>query len=77
MVRFDNAKDDKNNYLDEEYKDEDYNEKGDDKEEEEDVKNQDRDYSYYDVNQRKQQEEADRIEREDKDQYMIKRDKGG
>lgn len=77
MVRFDNAKDDKNNYLDEDYKDEDYNEKGDDKEEEEDVKNQDRDYPYYDVNQRKQQEEADRIEREDKDQYMIKRDKGG
>lgn len=38
MVRFDNAKDDKNNYLDEDYKDEDYNEKGDDKEEEEDVK---------------------------------------
>lgn len=72
MVRFDNAKDGKNNYLDEDYKDEDYNEKGDDKEEEEDVKNQDRDYSYYDVNQRKQQEEADRIEREDKDQYMIK-----
>lgn len=72
MVRFDNAKDDKNNYLDEDYKDEDYNEKGDDKEEEEDVKNQDRDYSYYDVNQRKQQEEVDRIEREDKDQYMIK-----
>lgn len=54
MVRFDNAKVDKNNYLDEDYKDEDYNEKGDDKEEEEDVKNQDRDYSYYDVNQRKQ-----------------------
>lgn len=76
MVRFDNGKEDKNNYLDEDYKDDDYNEKGDDKDEEEE-KNEDRDYPYYDVNQRKQQEEADRIEREDKDQYVIKRDKGG
>lgn len=75
MVHFDNGKDNKNNYLEEDYKDDDYNEKGDDKEEEE--KNEDRDYPYYDVNQRKQQEEADRIEREDKDQYMMKRDKGG
>lgn len=74
MLQFDKGKD-KNDNADDDYKDDDYNVKDDDKED--NVKNDDRDYPYYDVNQKKQREEADRIEREDKDQYVVKRDKEG
>lgn len=74
LVHFDNRKQDNGNYVDEDYKDDGYNDKDEEREEED--KNDDRDYPYYDNNQRKQREEADRIEREDKDQYLVKQDQG-
>jgi hypothetical protein len=74
LVHFDNKKQDNGDYVDEDYKDEGYNDKDEGREEEE--KNDDRDYPYYDTNQRKQREEADRMEREDKDQDVVKPDHG-